>query len=109
MSWNQMLVWCRCRAFSGFVHVLSTAASSPPLFVWGDRGCAYDVRVRCRLHYLCLKIAFRETVTRHTEFAYTHEEQGQGKDARTRHGTDRANADDRRQVQEEPVAMVLLS
>ena len=46
--------------------------------------CEYGVA--CTI--FCLKIAFRETVTRHTEFAYTHEEQGQGKDARTRYGTD---------------------
>jgi translation elongation factor EF-G len=66
--------------------------------------CEYGVA--CTIFYP--QIAFRETVTRHTVFAYTHKEQGPGRDTRTRHETDRANVDDRRQVREEHIAMVLL-
>jgi hypothetical protein len=67
--------------------------------------CEY--RVACMI--FCPQIAFRETVMKHAEFAYTHKEQGQGWDPRTRHGTNQMNVDDRRQVREEHVAMVHLS
>ena len=66
--------------------------------------CKYGVA--CTI--FCPQIAFRETVTRHTVFAYTHEQRS-SRDACMRHGTDRINVDDRRQVREEHVAMVHLS